>query len=893
MVTIWAGGELDTDTELDTLTTFGDQIRDAVEKEDLTIIENQTSISTGSFYFDAVLPALSPWDPYDDYDEDWIGTRVYGVESATLTRISSLLTPGSRFPKNSSELILLRIPIGTSEEYSEDLGVVTIGHRFNASAENPKQDIQEPRNTSFQIVGIIQVEIDREILPGIRADETRFIQNLTYLGGTIRSLMDTAEKRDWWDLDLRGRLIFEVDTSSPSIILEAVDRIDKASLKIEQILRGLFLRDHGIYSSNRLRYTLWGFNAFIGSVQSLVITLGIPTVFLALGFAVFSTRITGRGREKETRLFRMRGTRGWNIFILAIIEIGVATFLAIVLGMVITFPYVAFLTKSDALLNLGDVGLVPICTLNTLMTIIILIFGSTFLLNVRGIYRLAKHAITPTQSTRRTHEPLWRLLMLDWLSLGIGILGLLILILVNLPGSQLDFTMSGIISLVGPFFPLFFLLGSILVSGRIVKPIAKRISNLLWKSRFSITGIALRELPHHTGSPTWVVVIVGMCLAVIVFSLTVPSSTIINYQESQRYALGADIIIHDVPRNASWSEYFLEEFPNLEKISSVTTREMSSPNDQMRFHFIGIELDTFSGTGYLRPDFFNGINPGMMLQLLRETSNGVLLWQRNLEAYELRTGENLFLGMERLNLTSGEIERYTAELAVVGSFVFWPCLIERAGIYWENPLHELYIVTSENYLAEIVGGLATSSRELYCQVSDDITEVANSIRGTTDFAVDSVSEAVEEYVKQPMWKIELAVVNSNVVIGLILGGATIMIFLFSQMRELWKELAVHRALGMQQKQVAGMALTQGGFVLSLSVPMGLVVGLVLGFMIMAIMRTLALLYPTQPPPPLLIVPWELMIVTTIGLIGTSLIGVIVATFLTVRQSTAAVLKVAE
>ena len=89
---------------------------------------------------------------------------------------------------------------------------------------------------------------------------------------------------------------------------------------------------------------------------------------------------------------------------------------------------------------------------------------------------------------------------------------------------------------------------------------------------------------------------------------------------------------------------------------------------------------------------------------------------------------------------------------------------------------------------------------------------------------------------------------------------------------------------MKRRQVALLAAIQGSTVLGFAVPLGIIVGVVTSFSIIALGRQLALTIPNQAPPPIMVIPWDLVLLVTIGSIGACLLGVLAATIRTVRVS---------
>ena len=613
-------------------------------------------------------------------------------------------------------------------------------------------------------------------------------------------------------------------------------------------------------------------------------------VILALGFAAFATRITSRRRDQEARLLKLRGMRGLQIFVFLLVELGIVTSLSIGIGLVVCLPYIPLLTTSDGLLSLRNTSLPVILSLQTVLFVGILVIVCILVINIVGLIRVTRQSLIPQQATEEPSEPPWRLLLLDVLFLLLGCAGVLLLVVSNLPVFSYDLVLTMLLGFIGFLIPLCFLLGVILTPGRILPRITNRVSTLFWKTPVSIVGVGLKELPYHTGSPTQAAVLIGMALTVVIFSLTIPGTTLVNHQETTRYNLGGNLVIHDVPQNITWTEFILN-INGIEAITSVTTVRLSHPSGQMTYDVTGINPKTFLSAGYLRSDFFGGLPPSILLKNLENTPSGILLWDENIQAFELVPGESLVIGMSRVNTTTGDRENFIGNLQVLGGFALWPRVINYPEALRLDPLHELKIVTSESNLAELLGGSISTSRDVYCHINQSPEIVVNNILSQTNFTVSYVEENLHEFVSSATWRVYVTVLNSNIVLGFIIAGAVLLTYLFSQTRELWNELSIHRALGMKRKQVAFLTGTQGGAILGFAVPLGLVVGVIMSFIFVALLRRLSIGFPSSLPPPLLVIPWDLIIIVSTGILGVGVLGVMITMIRVARLSVAAIWKV--
>ena len=330
---------------------------------------------------------------------------------------------------------------------------------------------------------------------------------------------------------------------------------------------------------------------------------------------------------------------------------------------------------------------------------------------------------------------------------------------------------------------------------------------------------------------------------------------------------------------------------NIENISSMLATNFSSSlngfspyieaqingNGPFGFsNFIFINTTSYqqaSAVNHFNVRLQSGQNIGQVLNKLSTTKNGIII---NNAAFNDR-----FLNLND-NITLSNYNSNSQSFTVLDSFNMWP---STSRYSFDN---NMYAITSLNTLFNSSPDFSTSvfnqinSFGFYLNFKNSVnrTAVAENISivtGLNTYASNYIPQNYDIY-NALIFQFQIGQINTNVIMSLIIAVIILIMFSYMQLNDRKREIYTELALGMKIRQTSVLFFVEN-ILLLLS---GIVIGTVLGLFfvdMLAIFQTNG----SQIPNYVIIMPWDLVLETYIGLIILAVVSSIFPAYYATKQ----------
>jgi len=608
------------------------------------------------------------------------------------------------------------------------------------------------------------------------------------------------------------------------------------------------------------------------SLRTTLWVLQVP-ILIMLAFYIFMvSQMVISNDANEIAVFKSRGAKGIQIFMLYILQSCLLAGVALIIGPIVGFGICSLLGSSNGFLEFVGRTALPIsinievllyALLAAAFTIVMMMFPAMSAARVTIVEHKQKKA-------RQWNAPLWQKLFLDVICLGVSLYGLYSYDLNKEALSQANEAANAVNS---PVDPLLFLISTLFILGagllflrmypyiiRLVFWLGRKIWNPVLYTSFISVG-------RSGGRETFVMLFLILTLSVGVFSANSARTINQNIEDRINYAIGTDMVMElkwssnavnvggggvvtagrpDASGSDGKSNTVIvykeppietiQSIKGIESVAKVFTRSMKTRSEgnnmYLEGHLMAIEPDQFGKVVWTGGKFLDH-HIYAYLNLMSEAPSAVLA-SRQLEKAGYKVGDVVRYHWGSQN----EIE------GVIFAFVdYWPGidpLAEKSSRFIIANLDYVQGVTAiEPYQYWLKRDGSTSTADIYQDIADKKIPLLRTSSATDSFKklmnnsmldIESGSCLVDAGQQIVLQKNDalLQGTNGSLTLGFLVTMAIAMIgfniywILSIKSREL--QFGILRAMGMTQKKVIEILICEQLMISMVAVLIGVIIG---------------------------------------------------------------------
>ena len=603
---------------------------------------------------------------------------------------------------------------------------------------------------------------------------------------------------------------------NPWDIPSSMEAVEGITSQIENMVVG-YGKD--MYVSNNIRMTLMTYYATSMIMRFSFIVVALPVFFVAWYVGTTVSDVSYNLRRREIGLLLTKGFSNSQLFRLFLTEsilIGVVGGLVGVgLGFILG-PIFTTASMSEAL---------PVLSTEVIIITIIFSLALTLLSTFRPSRRAAK--LPPVEALRgytyiedvKPYKQRW-----PWVAFALGLYKIVMFLFgINVAqvfaGRPVPFTNIFLIILLGIWIiidtiliyigPLLFFWGftKIFIRGSLkFQELVVRAAKFLGDLGTLATKNVQRNPARAASIAFLVALIVGYSFQTIGDVARQQDFTI----RQLKAVIGADINIS--PSSTVNITQMMENIENLTGVASITLQYSLSgsvPGDPYSRQIIVVDPDTWLTTAYYEEEWFSGNSVATAFQLMKAKNQTIILERSVASRFNRKIGDNI-------TITIGSS---TLELEIVG--FFGPEVTQEYGrSFWSYIPMKLYESLS-------LGWQPSATILVKLKPNADGKAVVSEIRKLEDVNyVRSVAEELETLESNLLLVGPLNIQRLGVVFSIMAASVAVGLATLVSLQERKREASIMSARGLSFRQLAAMLLTENMAIVTFSVILGVVVGLI-------------------------------------------------------------------
>ncbi|MBD3189075.1 MAG: FtsX-like permease family protein [Candidatus Heimdallarchaeota archaeon] len=667
-----------------------------------------------------------------------------------------------------------------------------------------------------------------------------------------------------------GRVTFNLDKIDAFNIGQEIQLLNRLSRELQREFAREGL-DTNIYTE--LIPLLKDFQKEFIMFQLFGLLFITPIIGMALSLTSYSTNLMKRRQKRQISSMLQRGASRREVIFLLVAQVLEITLMAILVCVIIGYPFAWLMIKSNGFLNFSGTSKFPAIN----MIIFYSIVGSGFIfssiVNAKNIWDMSKITTQEAYGEIKESKPLWETLFLDIVFIIVGI-ALWLIVKTQLKGTAAYSFAYGF----GTTAPILLILGSILLATRIYPHFIRLIGKIGWKTpKINIIGLAAKRSLRRKGAVIRSLILISLTFTLIVSSIV----TIHSYQdydsEQAYYDIGADILIRNVDVS---DDEVKEQVLGIEGVHSGTYLKATSQITTFgeitySYLVLGINPEEFAETAYFESEYLRGESPEEFFGGLQSPLD-VVMQEDQLNKIGSYTGDELSLIVEKY--PQGEVN-YT--LDVVGIYKFLP------RFFMEYPsnvgsVFRFTVIGNYDVVEELAYSSTSISGDMIVKVEAgyEINTVATTIEEELDRTVDSVDELKGTFEGSLRNTMLFGSLNAAFISSLFITISAISLMIIIQAIENEKEVVMLKTLGMSPKQLFSMFTTEALSVVIFGSIIGLATGIFSSQMLIELLT-----FETVIPPSEMVYP-PLQIIIAFGMLfGISLLAAAFTSWMVFRKDT--------
>jgi ABC-type antimicrobial peptide transport system permease subunit len=644
---------------------------------------------------------------------------------------------------------------------------------------------------------------------------------------------------------------------------------------------------------------LTGFRQEYRIFQIFLVAIMLPTLGMSLTLTAFASNQVKKQRDLHINTLHQRGASRQMLFLFMLFELIVFSFIAVLVGLMIGWPYTLVALKSNNFFDFTRVissgasedstflallfnSQTPL-EINWLVIGICLAvgFGIAWISNAPSLWRKTKVSVEEAMQERVEKPPFWERFYVDVFLLIIGVL--MFVTSINQLSSGTNVALEFAFYFAAPA-PILVIIGGIMLVTRIYPYFVQGISKLVFKiPKLELSAVSVRNAIRRKGSTTRTIILMTLTFALTVATMIIPDSYRAYDLEDSYYELGADIVVEGVDvlsPNLKDSIKDIEidgAFP-IEAVSYVSILELSDTESGLLYSItiMGVELDNYSKVVYEEPEYTDGLGIASLLpSIVNETD--VIAQQNQID--RLNLGENntfTFRNFAEVN-DSVIYQDYTVE--IVEFFEYWPTLYNVEPKTTDKQI-DIGLIGNLSLPFLVARNSFDVEGKLFVKVSEghSISEVADRIESITRLNTRNVEELILISEGSLKATVLFGALNSSFIISMLISSATLVVMMIVQGIERKHEIGLLKSMGINAGQLFVFFISEAIIILFFTMIVGICLGVGSSVMIMKVLRIGANIPQHEMVYPVVKIIW-----TTLAIFGSGLVSTILPIILNIRK----------
>ncbi|TET29542.1 MAG: ABC transporter permease [Candidatus Heimdallarchaeota archaeon] len=689
-----------------------------------------------------------------------------------------------------------------------------------------------------------------------------------------------------WEFSVLGRMIFDIQRFSVFRLDEYLGNLQVFINRIQESLIGLvdvYSTNHELSLNTKVLPLLSNFRREFRIFQIFLLVFMLPTLGMALTLTAFASNQVKKQRDIQVHNFHQRGSSRQMLFGFMVFELIVFSLIAVLIGLLIGWPYTFVALKSDEFFSFGgNVGEFSL-NLQTIGICLAIGFGIAFLSNIFSLWRKTKTSVEEALQERVEKPPFWERFYVDFFVLFLGLLMWLISFS-QIQGTS-DTAIEFAIFFAAPA-PILIIVGAIMIITRVYPIIVKSLSNLIFKiPRLEISAVSARNAVRRKGSTSRTIILMTITFTLTVATMIVPDSYRAFDIEDNYYNLGADIVVNGVDVLTPTYKETIEAMDGIEAATYVGVLELSNTESDLLYQIkiMGIEMDNHSKVAFQESEYTNGRGIDDLLDSIQNDTD--VIGQQN-EIDLLSLNENGTFIISNWVLEGSDVVERFYPVQVVDYYEYWPTLYNR-----------IPQTTAKEINVGLIGNLSLPfsiarndydvQGKLYVKVMEgySISEIAGHIEITTQHDTDNIEDMALISEGTLKATVLYGALNSSFIVSLLISSATLITMMIVQGIEREKEIAVMKSFGIRPRQLFNFFISEAVIVLIFTMIVGVGLGVGVSVLLMQVLRI-----GSEIPKHEMVFPVMKVVWTTLVVFGVSLLSTIIPIIINTRKKISGALK---
>ena len=575
------------------------------------------------------------------------------------------------------------------------------------------------------------------------------------------------------------------------------------------------------------------------TAKRMFVFLGLPGALLAAILTAYAGGVLASALRREQAILRIRGANRRHLLRMHALRTLALAAVGSVLGVALGLVSSAAVLSADALASASPVSLLASALLGA---------GAGFLATGVALYAAGRRGITRQISDERaqlaSRAPLWRLLGIDFLILAAAIgvewyqrrHG-------GFEGVQgsVYFGRAVSLQLHLVIVPIGIWLGGVLVLGRIVER-GFAFLPLPLRHRFGrpLRGLLTRSIRRRSWAAATAVIMVGLIVALGTSVASFSASYNQAKARDARFVVGSDVRVTPSPISAlDHPPQYAEQLkvPGIQTATPVVyglnNALLESENNEDAGNMAAIDPAAFGQVAPLIDTDFLGTTAANAMDALQRQPGGVLLTEDLADTLDVDVGDSVQVLFAR-----GTQDQKLSELTVIGLFQRLPGFPEGVDVL-VNIQRQMQLVPSTNTTFFLAQTTDPSDATL-----DRVVAGLQEGPGSADaLQIDTRATALDKD------QSSLAALNIRGLLtldsayALAMAATAITIFVFGLLLQRRREYVMLRAQGMRIGKIRSLLVTESSGVVVIGAAVGVLVGAVMAYFLVTVLRPLFVLRP--------------------------------------------------
>ena len=575
------------------------------------------------------------------------------------------------------------------------------------------------------------------------------------------------------------------------------------------------------------------------TAKRMFVFLGLPGALLAAILTAYAGGVLASALRREQAILRIRGANRRHLLRMHALRTLALAAVGSVLGVALGLVSSAAVLSADALASASPVSLLASALLGA---------GAGFLATGVALYAAGRRGITRQISDERaqlaSRAPLWRLLGIDVLILAAAIgvewyqrrHG-------GFEGVQgsVYFGRAVSLQLHLVIVPIGIWLGGVLVLGRIVER-GFAFLPLPLRHRFGrpLRGLLTRSIRRRSWAAATAVIMVGLIVALGTSVASFSASYNQAKARDARFVVGSDVRVTPSPISAlDHPPQYAEQLkvPGIQTATPVVyglnNALLESENNEDAGNMAAIDPAAFGQVAPLIDTDFLGTTAANAMDALQRQPGGVLLTEDLADTLDVDVGDSVQVLFAR-----GTQDQKLSELTVIGLFQRLPGFPEGVDVL-VNIQRQMQLIPSTNTTFFLAQTTDPSDATL-----DRVVAGLQEGPGSADaLQIDTRATALDKD------QSSLAALNIRGLLtldsayALAMAATAITIFVFGLLLQRRREYVMLRAQGMRIGKIRSLLVTESSGVVVIGAAVGVLVGAVMAYFLVTVLRPLFVLRP--------------------------------------------------